>query len=52
MISGPGMMAHAFNSSTWKAEAVISPSLRQGWSTYQAPRQPGLLKEILSQANK
>jgi len=33
VISKPGMVAHAFNPSTWKAEAGGFLSLRPAWST-------------------
>ena len=36
------MVAHAFNPSTWEAEAGGSLSLRPAWSTELVPDQPGL----------
>jgi hypothetical protein len=42
------MMAYVFNSSTWKAEASNSVSMRPAWSTEQVSGQPGLHGEILS----
>jgi hypothetical protein len=44
----PVMVAHAFNSSTWEAEAGGFLSLRSAWS----PGQPRLYRETLSQKNK
>jgi hypothetical protein len=49
---GPGMVAHAFNPSTWEAEAGEFLSLRAAWSTEWVPGQPGLHKETLSQKSK
>jgi hypothetical protein len=43
------MVAHAFNPSTWKAEAGGFLSLRPAWSTEQVLGQPGLHRETLSQ---
>ena len=43
------MEAHAFNPSTWEAEAGRSLSLKPTWSIEQVPGQPGLHREILSQ---
>jgi hypothetical protein len=40
---------HAFNSSTWKAEAGGFLSSRPAWSTEGVPGQPGLHRETLSQ---
>jgi hypothetical protein len=45
----PAVMAHAFNPSTWKAEAGKSLSLRPAWSTEWVLGQPGLHRETLSQ---
>jgi hypothetical protein len=39
---------HAFNPSTWEAEAGRSLGLRPAWTTEWVPEQPGLHKEILS----
>jgi hypothetical protein len=41
------VMAHAFNSSTWKAEAGRSLSSRLAWSTEGVPGQLGLCRETL-----
>jgi hypothetical protein len=43
------VVAHAFNPSTWKAEAGGFLSLRPAWSTEWVPGQPGLHRETLSQ---
>jgi hypothetical protein len=43
------MVAHAFNPSTWEAEAGRFLSLRPAWSTEWVPGQPGLHRETLSQ---
>jgi hypothetical protein len=50
----PGMVAHAFNSSTREAEAGGFLSSRPAWSTKWVPGQPGLYRETLSwkQTNK
>jgi hypothetical protein len=40
---------HAFNPSTWEAEAGEFLSLRPAWSTEWDPGQPGLYRETLSQ---
>ena len=42
------MVVHAFNPSTWEAEAG-SLSSRPAWSKEQVPGQPELHKETLSQ---
>ena len=47
-ILGPGMMAHAFNPSTQKAEAGGSPSLRPAWSIEWVPGQPELYSKTLT----
>jgi hypothetical protein len=47
--SEPGMVVHAFNPSTWEAEAGGFLSSRPAWSTEWAPGQPGLHRETLSQ---
>jgi hypothetical protein len=44
----PGVVAHAFNPSTWEAEAGGSLSSRPAWSTEWVPGQPGLHRETLS----
>jgi hypothetical protein len=43
------MVAHAFNPSTWEAEAGRFLSSRPAWSTEWVPGQPGLYRETLSQ---
>jgi hypothetical protein len=43
----PGMVAHAFNPSTWEAEAVGFLSSRPAWSTKWVPGQLGLYRETL-----
>jgi hypothetical protein len=48
----PGVVAHAFNPSTWEAEAVGFLSSRPAWSTEQVPGQPGLHRETLSRKTK
>jgi hypothetical protein len=45
-------MVHAFNPSTWEAEAGGFLSSRPAWSTKLVPGQPGLHRETLSQKNK
>jgi hypothetical protein len=45
-------VAHAFNPSTWEAEAGRFLSLRPAWSTKGVPGQPGLYRETLSQKTK
>jgi hypothetical protein len=42
------LVAHAFNPSTWEAEAGGFLSLRPAWSTELVPGQPGLHRETLS----
>jgi hypothetical protein len=42
------VVAHAFNPSTWEAEAGGFLSSRQAWSTKWGPGQPGLHRETLS----
>ena len=44
----PGVVAHAFNPSTWEAETGRFLSLRSAWSTECVPGQPGLHRETLS----
>jgi hypothetical protein len=46
------VVAHAFNPSTWEAEAGRFLSLRPAWSTKWVPGQPGLHRETLSQEKK
>jgi hypothetical protein len=48
----PGVVAHAFNPSTWEAEAGGFLSSRPAWSTEQVPGQPGLHRETLSRKTK
>jgi hypothetical protein len=43
------VVAHAFNPSTWEAEAGGFLSSRPAWSTEWVPEQPGLYRETLSQ---
>jgi hypothetical protein len=53
--SNRAVVAHAFNLSTWEAEAGGSLSSRPAWSTKWVPRQPGLHRETLfhnKQTNK
>jgi hypothetical protein len=45
-------VAHAFNPSTWEAEADGFLSSRPAWSTEWVPGQPGLHRETLSRKNK
>jgi hypothetical protein len=42
------VVAHAFNSSTWEAEAGGFLSSRPAWSTKWVPGQPGIYRETLS----
>jgi hypothetical protein len=59
-ISGPALtlaycwavVAHAFNPSTWEAEAGKFLSSRPAWSIEWVPGHSGLHKEALSQTNK
>ena len=46
------VVTHAFNLSTWEAEAGRFLSLRPAWSTEWVPGQPGLYRETLSWKNK
>ena len=48
----PVVVAHAFNPSTWEAEAGGFLSLWSAWSTNWVPGQPKLYRETLSQKNK
>jgi hypothetical protein len=50
-ISG-AVVAHAFNPSTWEAEAGRYLSSRPAWSTERVPGQTGLHRETLSQKKK
>jgi hypothetical protein len=45
---GQAVVAHAFNPSTWEAEAGRFLNLRPAWSTEWAPGQPELHGETLS----
>ena len=51
-ITEPGMVVHAFNPSTWEAEAGEFLSLRPAWSIEWVPGQPGLYRETLSRKTK
>jgi hypothetical protein len=42
------VVAHAFNPSTWEAEAGGFLSSRPAWSTERVPGHPGLHRETLS----
>jgi hypothetical protein len=46
------VVAHAFNPSTWEAEAGGFLNSRPAWSTERVPEQPGLHREILSRKTK
>jgi hypothetical protein len=46
------VVVHAFNPSTWEAEAGGFLSSRPAWSTERVPGQPGLHRETLSQKTK
>jgi hypothetical protein len=46
------VVAHAFNSSTWEAEAGGFLSSRPAWSTECVPGQPELHRETLSRKTK
>jgi hypothetical protein len=46
------VVAHAFNPSTWEAEAGGFLSSRPAWSTEWVPGQPGLHRETLFRKNK
>jgi hypothetical protein len=48
----PGVVAHAFNPSTWEAEAGGFLSSKPAWSTERVPGQPGLHRETLSRKTK
>jgi hypothetical protein len=47
-----GVVAHAFDPSTWEAEAGRFLSSRPAWSTKWVPGQPGLFRETLSRKTK
>ena len=47
-----GVVAHAFNSSTWEAEEGGFLSSRPAWATEWVPGQPGLQRETLSRKTK
>jgi hypothetical protein len=47
-----GVVVHAFNPSTWEAEAGGFLSSRPAWSTKCVPGQPGLHRETLSGKKK
>jgi hypothetical protein len=49
---GEPIWVHAFNPSTWEAEAGRFLSSRPAWSTEWVPGQPGLHRETLSQKKK
>jgi hypothetical protein len=46
------VVAHAFNPSTWEAEAGEFLSLRPAWSTEWVPGQPRVHRETLSWKKK
>jgi hypothetical protein len=46
------VVPHAFNPSTWEAEAGGFLSSRPAWSTKWVPGQPGLHRETLSRKTK
>jgi hypothetical protein len=48
----PGVVVHAFNPSTWEAEAGGSLSSRPAWSTKWVPGQPELYGKTLSRKTK
>jgi hypothetical protein len=50
--AGRAVVVHAFDSSTWEAEAGGFLSSRPAWSTEWVPGQPGLHRETLSQKQK
>ena len=52
MVYGQAVVAHAFNPSTWEAEAGRFLSSRPVWSTEWVPGQPGLHRETLSRKKK
>jgi hypothetical protein len=46
------VVVHAFNPSTWEAEAGGFLNSRTAWSTELVPGQPGLHRETLSRKTK
>jgi hypothetical protein len=52
IVWGRAVVAHAFNPSTWEAEASGFLSSRPAWSTKWVPGQPGLHRETLSRKKK
>jgi hypothetical protein len=48
LLKGRAVVAHAFNPSTWEAEAGGFLSSRPAWSREWVPGQPGLHRETLS----
>jgi hypothetical protein len=46
------VVVHAFNSSTWEAEAGGFLSSRPAWSTKRVPGQPGLQRNPVSKKKK
>jgi ABC-type phosphate/phosphonate transport system substrate-binding protein len=46
------VVVHAFNPSTWEAEAGRALSLRPVWTTELVPGQPGLHRKTLPQKTK
>jgi hypothetical protein len=52
MVGHRAVVAHAFNPSTWEAEAGRFRSSRPAWSTERVPGQPGLYRETLSRKKK
>jgi hypothetical protein len=52
MYQEPGVVLHAFNPSTWEAEAGGVLSSRPAWSTEWVPGQPELYRETLSRKTK
>jgi hypothetical protein len=49
---GLAVVVHAFNPSSWEAEADGSPSWRSAWATEQVPGQPGLHRETVFEKTK
>jgi hypothetical protein len=52
LLASQAVVVHAFNPSTWEAEAGGFLSLRPAWSSEQVPGQPGLHRETLSGGKK